>query len=201
MQILLTRTAKENRTGHMRIVRVAKTGPAVPRLRQTVLPSPPQPKVSPRLSAGQEPQCASLVPAENTPAARARRAWGKIRRLFKDARRAAKGQVRLRRADEYELLRYVYAAVRRWQEDAVAEEIERELRAEAQVAVSRSSSLFLLLLRSALPRLDPKRASKWGAALAFADHRGVSSKRLAAFLRNNGGIEGAARQWAKPRGG
>jgi hypothetical protein len=88
----------------------------------------------------------------------------------------------------------------RWQEDAVAEEIERELRAEAQVAVSRSSSLFLLLLRSALPRLDPKRASKWGAALAFASYRGVSSKRLAPLLRNDGGIEGAARQWAGLRG-
>ena len=101
--------------------------------------------------------------------------------MFKDARRAAKGQVRLRRADEYELLRCAYAAVRCWQEGGVAEEIERELRTEAQVAVSRSSSLFLLL-RSALPRLDPKRASKWGAALAFADHRGVSSKRLAPLL-------------------
>ena len=82
----------------------------------------------------------------------------------------------------------------------MAEDIERELRAKAQVAVSRSSSLFLLLLRSALPRLDPKRASKWGAALAFADDRGVSSKRLAPLLRNNGGIKGTARQWAGLRG-
>ena len=196
MQIRLTRTANQSRTGHMKIVRVPSTVHAVPRLRHIVLPSRPQPKVSP----DQEPQSASVVPADDTPAARARRALWKIRRLFKDARRAAKGQVRLRRADEYELLRCAYAAVRCWQEDGVAEEIERELRAEAQVAVSRSSSLFLLLLRSALPRLDPKRASKWGAALAFADHRGVSSKRLAPLLRNNGGIEGAARQWAGLRG-
>ena len=94
----------------------------------------------------------------------------------------------------------VYAAARRWQEDDTSEEIGFELRMEAQVAISRSSSFFLLLLRSALPRLDPKRASKWGAALAFADHRGVSSKRLVSFLRNNGGIEGAARQWAGLRG-
>ncbi len=193
MQIRLSRTADESRTGHMKIVRVPSTVHAVPRLHHIVLPSPPQPKAD-------QPQSESVAPADDTPAARARRARWKIRRLFKDARRAAKGQVRLRRADEYELLRGAYAAVRCWQEGGVAEEIERELRTEAQVAVSRSSSLFLLLLRSALPRLDPKRASKWGAALAFADHRGVSSKRLAPLLRNNGGIEGAARQWAGLRG-
>jgi len=192
MQIRLTRTAKESRTGHMKIVRVPSTVHAVPRLHDIVLPSRPQPKAD-------QPQSARAVPVDDTPAVRARRARWKIRRLFKDARRAAKGQVRLRRADEYELLRCAYAAVRCWQEGGVAEEIERELRTEAQVAVSRSSSLFLLL-RSALPRLDPKRASKWGAALAFADHRGVSSKRLAPLLRNNGGIEGAARQWAGLRG-
>ena len=176
----------------MKIVRVPSTVHAVPSLHHIVLPSRPQPKAD-------QPQSASVAAADDTPAARARRARWKIRRLFKDARRAAKGQVRLRRADEYELLRCAYAAVRCWQEGGVAEEIERELRTEAQVAVSRSSSLFLLL-RSALPRLDPKRASKWGAALAFADHRGVSSKRLAPLLRNNGGIEGAARQWAGLRG-
>jgi len=53
----------------------------------------------------------------------------------------------------------VYSAVRRWSDDGIAEEIERELRAEAQVAVSRRSGLFLLLVRSALPRLDAKRAT------------------------------------------
>jgi hypothetical protein len=37
------------------------------------------------------------------------------------------------------------------------EEIERELRADAEVAISRASSLFLVLLRTAVPRLDPKR--------------------------------------------
>jgi hypothetical protein len=123
----------------------------------------------------------------------------KLRRLFADASCTAKGQVRLRRTEEYQLLNCVYAAVRRWRDDGVAEEIERELRAEAQVPISLASSLFLVLLRSALPRLDGKRASKWAAALASADHHGVSSKRLVAFLRSHGGIEGAARQWAKLR--
>jgi hypothetical protein len=118
--------------------------------------------------------------------------------LFRDASRTAQGQVRLRRANEYQLLRCAYAPDRRWR-DGVAEEIECELRAEAQVAISRASSLFLVLLRSALPRLDAKRASKWAAALASADHHGVHSKRLVAFLRNHGWIEGAARGRAKLR--
>lgn len=53
--------------------------------------------------------------------------------------------------------------------------------AEAEVAISRASSPFLVLLRTALPRLDAKRASKWGAALEFADHHKVRSKGLSAF--------------------
>ena len=99
--------------------------------------------------------------------------------------------------DEYGLLQCAYRAVRCWQRDGIAEEIERELRAEAEVAISRASGVFLVLLRSALPRLDPKRASKWAAALEFADHHEIRSQRLPAFLRNNGGIEGAARERAR----
>ena len=57
------------------------------------------------------------------------------------------------------------------------------------------SSLFLVLLRSALPGLDKKRASKMAIALACADDQAVTTKRLA-FLWDNGGIEGAARQRA-----
>jgi len=56
-----------------------------------------------------------------------------------------------------------------------------------------------VLLRTALPRLDAKRASKWGAALEFADHHKVRSKDLSAFLHVTGGIEGAARRRAKLR--
>ena len=62
--------------------------------------------------------------------------------------------------------------------------------------MSGMSSLFLVLLRSALPRLDGKRASKMALALTAADDRDVTAKRLAAFLWGNGGIEGAARQRA-----
>jgi hypothetical protein len=148
------------------------------------------------------PDVATLLPREaedNSPSGRARRATRRLRRQFEKARRAAKRQARLRRADEYELLRCAYAAVRCWRQDGIAEEIERELRAGAQVAMSRASSLFLVLIRSALPRLDAKRASKWGAALDVAAHREVRSKRLAAFLHSSGGIEGAACARAKLR--
>ncbi len=147
------------------------------------------------------PHVASLPrSAENrSPAARARRATRRLRRQFEQAGRAARGQARLCRADEYEMLRCAYSAVRWWRQDGVEKEIERELRAEAEVAMSRASSLFLVLLRSALPRLHPKRASKWAGALQLADHHKVLPRRLGAFLHVSGGIEGAARERARPR--
>jgi hypothetical protein len=121
---------------------------------------------------GPEPPYPVAIPDDNSPEARARRARRKLRRMF------------------------AYGAVRRWKREGVGQEIERELRAEAQVPISRMSSLFLVLLRSALPRLDGKRASKMALALACADDQAVTTKRLAAFLWHNGGIEGAARQRA-----
>ena len=146
-----------------------------------------------------DPPTARAAEEDGTPAVRAWRARRRLKQRLKAAERGAKGQARLRRADEYELLRCAYAAVRCWQRDGIAEEIQRELRAEAQVAISRASSLFLVLLRSALPHLDAKRASKWAAALEFAAHHDIGSKRLSAFLREYGGIEGAARRRAKLR--
>jgi hypothetical protein len=91
-------------------------------------------------------------------------------------------------------VRCAYRAVRAWRSDGVHDEIEGELRAGAEIAVSRRSSPVLLLIRSTLPRLDVKRASKWAAALEFADRQDVHSRRLSVFLHNNGGIEGAARK-------
>jgi hypothetical protein len=67
--------------------------------------------------------------------------------------------------------------------DGVHEEIERELRAEAAVAISPRSNLFL-------PYFDTKRASKWAAALEYADAQDIHSKRLPAFLWRVGGVEG-----------
>ena len=131
---------------------------------------------------------------DHSPAARARKARRRLRRLFEAARRKAKGQARLCRADEYDVLRCAYRAVRAWRSDGVHEEIERELRAEAEVAVSRRSNLFLVLIRCALPFLDIKRASKWAAALDTADRQHIRSKHLSAFLHHSGGIEGAGRK-------
>ena len=201
MPICPTRTVPKHSAGRIRIVRTPRTDPDPRPSRLVLQPLPPAPglDVSPKPSGDQEPLSPRLLDADNSPAARARRTRRKLRRLFADASRTAQGQVRLCRTEEYQLLRCAYAAVQRWRDDGVAEEIERELRAEAQVAISRASGLFLVLLRSALPRLDGKRASKWAAALALADHHGVSSKRLVAFLRNHGGIEGAARMAAKLR--
>ncbi len=136
---------------------------------------------------------------DSSPAARARRATRRLRRQYAEAERAAKRQARFRRADEYELLHCVYAAVRSGRQDGIAEEIERELRTEAEVANSRASSPFLVVICSALRALDAKRASKWAAALEFADHHEVLPRRLGAFLHNSGRIEGAARGRTKLR--
>jgi hypothetical protein len=145
----------------------------------------------------QNPKARSEFADDHRSAARARKAKRGLRRLFERARRNAKGRARLCRADEYKILRCAYRAVRAWRSDGVQEEIERELRAEAEVAVSRRSSLFLLLIRCALPRLEIKWASKWAAALEYADQQGIRSNRLLAFLWRVGGVEGAARARAE----
>jgi hypothetical protein len=158
-------------SGQIKVVRLKTPGVRTSHLK------PPMREPVPSIRAAGEllspPHVAPLSPEaaeDRSPAARARRATRRLRRLFKKARHAAKRQVRLRRADEYELLRCAYQVVRCWQRDGDEEEIERELRAEAEVAISRASSLFLVLLRSALPGLNAKRASKWGAALELADY-------------------------------
>jgi hypothetical protein len=139
----------------------------------------------------------SELAEDHRSATRARKAKRRLRRLFATARRNAKDRARLCRADEYKILRCAYRAVRAWQLDGVHDEIERELRAGAEVAVSRRSSLFLVLIRCSLPRLEIQRASKWAAALKYADGQGIRSKRLSAFLWRVGGVEGAARARAE----
>ena len=179
--------------GTVRLVRV-RTVPA--RINPQPIAVPVAPTPMEPIPIGPEPPYPVAIPQDNSPAARARRARRKLRRMFEAARRATKGRARLGRDHQYHLLKFAYGAVRRWKREGVGQEIERELRAEAQVPISRMSSLFLVLLRSALPRLDGKRASKMALALACADDQAVTTKRLAAFLWHNGGIEGAARQRA-----
>jgi hypothetical protein len=105
----------------------------------------------------QNPETRSEFAEDHRSAARARKGKRRLRRLFATARRNAKGQARLCRADEYEILRSAYRAVRVWQRNGISKEVESELRAEAEIAISRQSNLFLVLIRFALPRLDSKR--------------------------------------------
>jgi hypothetical protein len=133
---------------------------------------------------------------DHSPAARARKAKRRLRRLFEHARRNAKGRARLCRSHEYEILRVAYQSVRAWRSEGVHEEIGRELRGEAD---RRQPSL------EPVSPIDPLRPAAFGhqareqmgAALDYADQQGIRSKRLSAFLHNNGGLEGAARARAK----
>jgi hypothetical protein len=155
-------------------------------VRSTHTHSPPQEPASTHLHIENPPV------EEHSPAARARKAKRRLGRLFEQAGRNAKGQARLCRDDEYEILRCAYRAVRTWRSNGIQEEIECELRAEAAVAISRRSNPFVVLIRCALPRFDIKRASKWAGALEYADAQGIPSKRLSAFLWRVGGVYGAA---------
>jgi hypothetical protein len=208
MPIQATRTKPERGRFKLGRFKIGRFTPARTRTRRAVpivrTPQPPVSVTNERLPPSGEPAhpvpvLAITLAEDHSPAARAHRARRKLARRYAQAIRAAKGKARLSRVDEYELLRVAYAAVRCWREDGVAEEIERELRAQADGAISRGSSLFLVLLRSALPRLNAKRASKWGAALELAAHHDTRSKRLVSVMRASGGIEGAARERAKLR--
>ena len=190
------RRQRERDSRRLRTVRLVPVRAVRARINPQPIAVPLGPTPIEPIAIGPEPPYPVAILDNNNPAARARRARRRLRRLFEKARRAAKGQARLGRDHEYQLLNFAYGAVRRWKREGVGQQIERELRAEAQVPISRMSSLFLVLLRSALPRLDGKRASKMALALACADDQAVTTKRLVAFLWHNGGIEGAARQRA-----
>jgi hypothetical protein len=122
-----------------------------------------------------------------------------LRRMFKKARRASADQARLRRKDQYAILKRAYSALHRWKEGGVGEDVERELRRETELAIAPRSSLPLVLIRSALPKMDEKAASKWAAALEMAEQDAIAPKHFIAFLREIGGIEGAHRRRARLR--
>ncbi len=123
-----------------------------------------------------------------------------LSRRFKVARRASADWARLRREDQYALLKRAYLALHRWKEDQVSDDAERELRHESELAIAPRSSSPLVLIRSALPKLDKKAASKWAAALEMAEQDAIAPKHFLAFLRDIGGIEGAHRRRARLRG-
>jgi hypothetical protein len=61
--------------------------------------------------------------------------------MFKKARRAAADQARLRREDQYAILKRAYSALHRWKEDDLSEDADRELRRETKLAIAPRSSL------------------------------------------------------------
>ena len=75
---------------------------------------------TPAAKSPQEPASPNLriqnPPADDHTAARALKAKRRLRRLFERANRNAKGRAR---ADEYEILRCAYRAVRAWRSDVV----------------------------------------------------------------------------------
>ena len=122
-----------------------------------------------------------------------------LRRMCKKARRASADQARLRREDQYAILKRAYSALHRWKQDGLSDDAERELRRETELAIAPRSSLALVLIRSALPEVDEKAASKWAAALEMAQQDAIAPKHFLAFLREVGGIEGAHRRRGRLR--
>lgn len=111
----------------------------------------------------------------------------------------ARAQTRLSKKDIYETLKLAYGTVRAWKCRDKAGEIRRLLRREASPNIAAQSSLFLVLLRSAIPDLDAKRASKWAAALELADRKDLPTRKFVGFVEAQGGVEGAARTMARLR--
>ena len=85
----------------------------------------------------------TLAPNESEPPAGRRKAPAfhprvvrVLRRMFKEARRASADQARLRREDQYAILKRAYSALHRWKQEGVSEDAERELRRETECAIA-----------------------------------------------------------------
>src|SRR5215203_3574339 len=122
MGIQIERTHQGRRS--IKVMRV--NGPAGRSLHLVPKTAEEPPPNAHRLNVALAEPLAPIPPADNdSPAARARRATRRLKRLFENARRAAKGRARLRRADQHEILRSAYAAVHAWREDGIVDEVER----------------------------------------------------------------------------
>ena len=118
-----------SRRRSLRTVRLVPVRTVPARINPQPIAVPVAPPPIEPIAIGPEQPCPVAIPDDNSPAARARRARRKLRRLFEDARRAAHGKTRLRRDDEYQLLRCAYAVVRCWEREGVGQEIDHELEA------------------------------------------------------------------------
>ncbi len=164
-------------------------------------PATPVPKVPshlPSVAANSE-VAGTRKQIELSPSEAASNSRRMLQRRFDGASKNAQGQARLRKTDIYETMKLAYTAVRAWKRRGTSGEIRRLLRREADVTIAAQSSPFLVLLRSALPDLDAKRASKWAAAMEFADRKDVRKKQFVAFVEAAGGVEGAASKLARMR--
>ena len=113
---------------------------------------------------------------DHTPAARARKAKRRLRRLFERRGGMPKAERAFVEPTSTKFCGVRIGPFGRGGVMVSSEEIERELRAGAEVAVSRRSSLFLLLIRCSLPRLDIRAREQMGRCVGNADRQGIRSK-------------------------
>ena len=147
------------------------------------------------IQIGPEPPYSVAIPQDNSPGA-SPESTPQTQATLEKARGAAQGQARFARDHEYQLLKFAYGAVRRWKREGVGQEIERELRAEAQVPISRMSSLSWCCSDRLYPASTGNVLRRWPLLSRVLMIRRLRPRRLAAFLWHDGGIEGAARQRA-----
>jgi hypothetical protein len=123
-----------------------------------------------------------------------------VRKAFGEAEERAVGD-RLDWDNQLAVLEAAYRAVWDWRRGGWGHTVQAMLRRMAPGRIWRKSGLALVVLRSALPDLCPKRASKWSSALDLAYHHEIDPDRLPAFLSEWGGIDGAAKEWVEIRAG
>ena len=119
-----------------------------------------------------------------------------VRKAFGEAEERAVGD-RLDWDNQLAVLEAAYRAVWDWRRGGWGHTVSAMLRRMAPGRIWRKSGLVLVVLRSALPDLCPKRASKWSSALDLAHHHEIDPGDLGAFLNEWGGIDGAAKEYAE----
>ncbi len=99
----------------------------------------------------------------------------------------------------YNFLRITYKGVRKWMDDGVEDRVEEELRNRVDGATHKKTSIFLVLLRAALPDAEQKMLSGWAAALECAHAKDIPEEHFVGFVMAIGGIEGAKKMKSAKR--
>jgi hypothetical protein len=101
----------------------------------------------------------------------------------------------------YRYLKAVYSLVTRCRREGREKELLCYAISYANLAVSENSELFATVIRSTCDgKLDAKSVSKFSRALRYAAYRDRPPRMLIAFIKKRGGINGAARLYAKNLG-